>query len=187
MPPLSINHQSLSQMALSRWMQIFGITHFVLATLASIGTALAVVGIFWVSPISGSTDQSAEAKFGIEVAGLTLGTVAVCFFLLLPITILLGNRLFCQRWRVFSVVMAGCELLWGLFPGGIVAFIFFAELSTVQSSSTTATILSGILAAVIPGIPIALSIATIILLSLPSKETPRTPESPGTLRQPPIS
>ena len=157
---------------MSRWIKILGITHFVLATLASIGTALAIAGIFWVSPISGSTADSAEAKFGNQVAYLTLGTVAVCFFLLLPITFLLGNRLFAQRWRVFCVVMAGCELLWGLFPGGILAFIFFAELSTLQSSSTPATILSAALSAAIPALPIALSIATIILLSIPSPQTP---------------
>ena len=162
-------------MPLSRWMQILGVIHFILGALASIGTALAIVGIFWVSSTEGPTAQSGEAKFGIQVAGLTLGTVAICFFLLLPITFLLGNRLFCRRWRVFCVVMAGCEILWGIFPGGIVAFIFFAELSTLQSSGTLATILSAILAAAIPGIPIALSMATIILLSLRSKETPGTP------------
>lgn len=159
-------------------MQILSITHFVLGTLASIGAILPVVGIFWVSSTSDPTDQSGEAKFGNEVAYLTLGIVAACFFLLLPITFLLGNRLFCQRWRVFCIVMAVCELLWGLIPGGIAAFIFFAELSALQSSSTTATILSAILSASIPGIPIALSIATIMALSLPSKETPRSPASP---------
>ena len=163
-------------MPLSRWMQILGVTHFVLGALASIGTALAIVGIFWVSsPSAAPADQSSESKFGIEVAGLTLGTVAICFCLLLPITFLLGNHLFRQRSRVFCVVMAGCEILWGIFPGGILAFIFFAELSMLQSSGTLATILSAILAAAIPGIPIALSIATIILLSLPSPQTPRTP------------
>jgi len=163
-------------MPLSRWLQILGITHFILAALASIGAVLAIAGIFWVAPIAGSTPESAEAKFGNEVAYLTLGTVAAGFSLLLPITILLGNRLFYQRWRVFCIVMAGCELLWGLFPGAIVAFIFFTEL-TLQYSSTTATILIAALSAAIPAIPIALAIATIIALSIPSK-TPRTPESP---------
>ncbi|HEX6562803.1 MAG TPA: hypothetical protein VF020_00900 [Chthoniobacterales bacterium] len=158
-------------MPLYRWMQILGVTHFILGALASIGTALALVGIFCVSSVPGPTPQSAEAKFGIEVAALTLGTVAICFVLLLRITFVLGNRLFCRRWHVFCVVMAACEILWGIFPGGIVAFIFFAELSTLQSSSTLATILSAILSAAIPGIPIAVSIATIVLLAMSSTET----------------
>ena len=165
-------------MPFSRWMQILGITHFILGALASIGTVLAVVGIFWVSSTSDPADQSGEAKFGNEVAYLTLGIVAVCLFLLLPITFLLGNRLFSQRSRVFCIVMAVGELLWGLFPGGVAAFIFFTGLSTLQSSSTTATILSAILSAAIPAIPIAVSIATIITLSLPAPQTPRTPASP---------
>jgi hypothetical protein len=165
-------------MTLPRWMQILGITHFILCTLASIGTALAVVGIFWVSSTSDPTAQSGEAKFGNEVAYLTLGIVAVCLSLLLPITFLLGNRLFSQRSRVFCIVMAVCELLWGLFPGSVAAFIFFTELSSLQSSSTTATIYSAILSALIPGIPLAVSIATIITLSIPSLQTRRTPASP---------
>ena len=175
---INVFHQSpiTFQVPPSPWLRFLGITHFILGALASIGTALAIVGIFWVSsPAAAPADQSGEAKFGIEFANLTLATVAICFFLLLPITFLLGNRLFCQRSRVFCVVMAGCEILWGIFPGGILAFIFFAELSMLQSSGTLATILSAILAAAIPGIPIALSIATIILLSLPSPQTPRTP------------
>jgi hypothetical protein len=159
-------------------MQILGITHFILGTLASVGTALAVVGIFWVSSTSGPTDQSAETKLGNDIAYLTLGAVAVCFFLLLPLTFLLGNRLCCQRWRVVCIVTAVCELLWGLFPGGVLAFLFFTELSTLQSGSTIATALSAILAATIPGIPIAVSIATIIVLSIPSTAISFTRASP---------
>ena len=155
-------------MPLARWMQILGITHYILGALASIATALAVAGIFWVSATSSPTTGSPDAKLGIDVAMLTFGAIALCLFLLLPITFLLGNRLFCRRWRVVCIVMAVCELLWSLFPGGIVAFIFFTELSTLQSSSTTATILSAALSAAIPAIPIALSIATLIVLSIPS-------------------
>jgi len=167
-------------MPLPRWLQVLAITHFILCTLAFIGTALAVAGIFWVSSTSDPIAQSGEAKFGNDIAYLTLGIIAVCFFLLLLITFLLGNRLLCRRWRGFCVVMAVCELLWGLFPGSVAAFIFFAELSTLQSSSTTATILSAILSAPIPGIPIAVSIATIIALSIPSAGPSFTrPSSPS--------
>jgi hypothetical protein len=148
-----------------------GLIHYILGVLALVGVVLAVVGMFWVwspNPYVPGSPESNYAKFGFAVAVTTLGTVAVCFFILAPITFLLGNRLFSQRWRPFCIVMAASELLWGLIPGVILACIVFAELSTAQSNGPIATCLIILLSSAIPVIPLALSIITIIFLSLSS-------------------
>ncbi len=60
------------------------------------------MGMFWVSiPQNPSAPESVDTKFGIGVAEITLGIVAICFIVLAPIAFLLGNRLYCRRWRVF--------------------------------------------------------------------------------------
>jgi hypothetical protein len=155
----------------SRFARSLGLIHYILGLLALVGFVLAVVGMFWVwspNPYVPGSPESNYAKFGLAVAVTTLGTVAVCFFILAPITFLLGNRLFSQRWRVFCIVMAACELLWGLFTGVILACILFAELSTAQSTTPIRTSLIILLSSSIPTIPLALSIITITFLSLSS-------------------
>jgi hypothetical protein len=155
-------------MSPSRFARILGVLHYILGVLALAGFILAVIGIFWVwtpIPQGTSTFQSDNAKFGLAVAVTTFGTVAVCFFILAPITFLLGNRLFSRRWRVFCVVTAVCELLWGLVPGLVLAFIFFTGLSTTLSCGP---ILIALISITLPAIPIVLSIITIVFLSPPS-------------------
>jgi hypothetical protein len=152
----------------SRFARILGVLHYILGVLALVGFILAVIGIFWVwtpIPQGTSTFQSDNAKFGLAVAVTTFGTVAVCFFILAPITFLLGNRLFSRRWRVFCVVTAVCELLWGLVPGLVLAFIFFTGLSTTLSCGP---ILIALISITLPAVPIVLSIITIVFLSPPS-------------------
>jgi hypothetical protein len=152
----------------SRFARILGVIQHVLGALALIGFVLAVIATFWVwTPIPQglSTFQSDNTKFGMAVGVTILGTVAVCFFLLAPITFVLGNRLFCRRSRVFCIVMAVAELLWGLVPGLIVAFIFFTQLSLTLS---VGPILIALISITLPAVPIVLSIITIVFLSLPS-------------------
>ena len=154
-----------------RFARTLGLIHYLLGVLALVGCVLAVVGMFWVwspNPYLPGSPESNYAKFGLAVAITTLGTVAVCFLILAPITFLLGNRLFTQRWRPFCMVMAACELLWGLIPGVILACIVFADLSTAQSNGPIGTSLIILLSAAIPSIPLALSIITIVFLSLTS-------------------
>ena len=154
--------------ATPRTLQTLAVVHYLLGALALVGSVLAFIAIFWVwtpIPQEYSTFQSDNAKWGLAVAMTTLGTVALCFFILAPITFLLGNRLFSRRWRVFCIVMAVAELLWGLCPGLIIAFIFFTQLSLTLSLGP---ILIALISITLPAIPIVLSIITIVFLSLPS-------------------
>jgi hypothetical protein len=159
-----------------RLLRTLGVIHYVLGALTCLGFVLSIMGMFWVSiPQNPSAPESVDTKFGIDVAEITLGIVAICFIVLAPIAFLLGNRLYCRRWRVFCVVLAVSELLWGFIFGAVIGFIFFTELYTMQPYGTAGTIVLAILSGAIAGIPIVLAIITITFLGLPTADTSFTP------------
>ena len=164
-----------------RLMRIVGLIHYILVALAVLGVAAVVVAGFWLwNTKFPDTEEYENAGYAVGGGVIMLTVIGVCLGFLAPLSCLLGNRLLRRRWRVFCIVLAVCEFLWGLLPGVLVAIFLADGLTVVLPRNPIGVTTDVILSILPPGIPIVLAITTVVLLSLPSVRASFRSNSPGT-------